>query len=56
MVIGYLLIRALSGIGKQPRQSDAPDIYSSTGAGPEKTDDDFCLVWRRSSQKTTFDA
>ena len=38
------------------RQSDPPDVYSSTSAGPEKTEDGFRLVWRRSSQKASSDA
>jgi transposase len=38
------------------RQSDPPDVYSTTRAGPGRTDDDFRLVWCRSSQKASFDA
>jgi transposase len=38
------------------RQSDPPDVYSTTSADPEKTDDGFRLVWCRSSQKASFDA
>lgn len=38
------------------RQSDPPDVYSTTGADPEKTDDGFRLVWCRSSQKASYDA
>ena len=38
------------------RQSDPPDVYSTTSAGPQKTEDGFRLVWCRSSQKTIDDA
>lgn len=37
------------------RKTEPPDIYSSC-AGPAKTDDDFRLVWIRSSQKALLDA
>jgi transposase len=38
------------------RQSDPPDVYSTTSAGLGKTDDGFRLVWCRSSQKAAYDA
>jgi len=38
------------------RQSDTPDVYSTTSVGPEKTEDGFRLVWCRSSQKASSDA
>jgi transposase len=38
------------------RQSDPPDVYSTTKAGPETTDDGFRLLWCRSSQKALNDA
>lgn len=38
------------------RQSDPPDVYSTTNAGPGKTDDGFRLLWCRSSQKALHDA
>lgn len=38
------------------RQSDPPDVYSTTSAGPGITEDGFRLVWCRSSQKACYDA
>ena len=38
------------------RQSDPPDVYSTTSAGPQKTDEGYRLVWCRSSQKAEHDA
>jgi len=38
------------------RRSDPPDVYSTTSAGPQKTDEGYRLVWCRSSQKAEHDA
>jgi len=38
------------------RRSDPPDVYSTTSAGPQKTDEGYRLVWCRSSQKAERDA
>jgi transposase len=38
------------------RQSDPPDVYSTSRAGPQKTDEGYRLVWCRSSQKAEHDA
>jgi len=38
------------------RHSDPPDVYSTTSAGPQKTDEGYRLVWCRSSQKAEHDA
>ena len=38
------------------KHSDPPDVYSTTSAGPQKTDEGYRLVWCRSSQKAEHDA
>lgn len=38
------------------RRSDPPDVYSTTSAGPQKTEEGYRLVWCRSSQKAEHDA
>jgi transposase len=38
------------------RQSDPPDVYATTTAGPQKTEEGYRLVWCRSSQKAEHDA
>jgi transposase len=38
------------------RYYDPPDVYSTTSAGPQKTDEGYRLVWCRSSQKAEHDA
>ncbi len=38
------------------RRSDPPDVYSTTSAGPQQTDEGYRLVWCRSSQKAEHDA
>lgn len=38
------------------RYHDPPDVYSTTSAGPQKTDEGYRLVWCRSSQKAEHDA
>ena len=37
------------------RQSDPPDVYSTTGGGPQQTEEGYRLVWCRSSQKAEHD-
>lgn len=37
------------------RHNDPPDVYSTTAAGPQKTDEGYRLVWCRSSQKAEHD-
>lgn len=38
------------------RQSDPPDVYSTTSAAPQKTSEGYRLLWCRSSQKANNDA
>ncbi len=38
------------------RRRDPPDVYWTTSAGPERTDEGYRLVWCRSSQKAEHDA
>ena len=43
-------------IENKRRQSDPPDVYATTLAGPEKTEEGYRLLWCRSSQKAEHDA
>jgi transposase len=38
------------------RRNDPPEVYSTTSAGPQKTDEGYRLVWCCSSQKAEHDA
>jgi len=38
------------------RYYDPPDVYSTTSAGPQKTNEGYRVVWCRSSQKAEHDA
>ncbi|MDZ7618081.1 MAG: IS1634 family transposase [Patescibacteria group bacterium] len=37
------------------RRADPPDVYSTTSAGPRKTEEGYRLLWCRSSQKAEHD-
>ncbi|MFH1573951.1 MAG: IS1634 family transposase [Acidobacteriota bacterium] len=37
------------------RRADPPDVYSTTSAGPQKTEEGYRLLWCRSSQKAEHD-
>jgi transposase len=43
-------------VANKRRQKDPPDVYSSSSAGPRKTEEGYRLVWCRSSQKVQHDA
>jgi len=43
-------------LANKRRQKDPPDVYSTSSAGPRKTEEGYRLVWCRSSQKAQHDA
>ncbi|MGH9749448.1 MAG: hypothetical protein ACRD6R_05955, partial [Candidatus Polarisedimenticolia bacterium] len=48
--------RKIHSIPSARRSGDAPDVYSSTDAGPQLTADGYRLIWIRSSQNAAIDS
>lgn len=48
--------RRLVALENKRRRKDPPDVYASTGEGPQRTSEGYRIVWIRSSQKAELDA